>query len=497
MKIRGSGILLHVTSLPSAHGVGDLGPAAYAFADLLSNAAQTYWQVLPLGPTSPAIGNSPYSSFSAFAGNPLLVSLDALAKEGLLTMEDLQGYAGDTRRVDYGAAEAFKMERLHRAHARWQESGNHDGEYAVFCEMNRSWLDDYAQFMALKERFHGAVWVDWPERFRDRDQGALAEAAHENAQRISFEKFRQYEFFKQWAALKRHAGRRKVHLIGDMPIYVTFDSADVWVNWRLFKLNGDKRPTHVAGVPPDYFSETGQLWGNPVYNWDAMKRERYRWWVERMEHNLRLYDYIRLDHFRGFAGYWEVPAGEETAVNGEWVDAPGEEFFATLYRHMSSLPIIAEDLGVITPDVRELKLRFGFPGMKILQFGFGWDLPVNKDAPHNYDQHCIVYSGTHDNNTVQGWFAGEAAMEDKERFLRYLGGFDDGEVHWRFIRLALMSVANTAIFPMQDVLGLGAEARMNTPSISNGNWEWRLLPEEMEPEALERLADMTRFYGRI
>ncbi|THB71056.1 MAG: 4-alpha-glucanotransferase [Desulfovibrio sp.] len=496
MNIRGSGILLHMTSLPSRYGIGDLGPSAYAFADVLSQASQSYWQILPLGPTSPAIGNSPYSSFSAFAGNPLLIHLEELADAGLLAQEDLVCDHNDERKVRYPEVESFKLSRLETAYARWREKQTWRGEYDVFCRENQHWLDDFALFMALKDHFGGQVWSEWPVKYRDRDHGALREFVAQAETKLEQAKFIQFLFFRQWAALKRHCTQRKVHIIGDMPIYVTYDSSDVWVNSRLFKLDEDKEPTFVAGVPPDYFSETGQRWGNPVYNWDVLRQERYGWWVERMEHNLRLFDYIRLDHFRGFAAYWEVPAEEETAINGTWVDVPGMEFFATLYRHISSLPIIAEDLGVITADVRELRDHFGFPGMKILQFGFGWNVATDLNAPHSYTRNSVVYSGTHDNTTVKGWFDSEASVEDRERFLRYVGADNSEEIHWKFLRLAMMSTANTAIFPMQDVLGLGGDTRMNTPSVGEGNWEWRLLEDEMEGGNFSRLAEMTRFYGR-
>ncbi len=498
MNVRASGVLLHVSSLPSDFGIGDLGPWAYRFVDFLSELKQSYWQILPLGPTSPAIGNSPYSCFSAFAGNPILISPEGLQEKGLVGRDDIQGAPQfDQRRVHYDAVTLYKGHLLRQAFERCKAGLGGHPSFQRFCERNRYWLDDYALFMTLKNMHDGVVWTSWPAEYRDRDPGALQAWRQEQGEAMQYERFVQFLFFQQWRELRDYCALRTVQIIGDLPIYVTFDSADVWANPRLFKLDAEKQPRYVAGVPPDYFSATGQRWGNPVYDWETIKSERFLWWIRRMESNLRLFDSIRLDHFRGFAAYWEVPAAEQTAVNGVWIEAPGEELFTALSRRFPNLPVIAEDLGYITPDVRELKQRFGFPGMKILQFGFGENIATNTDAPHTYDRNCVVYTGTHDNNTMTGWFFNEAASDDRRRFLEYIGcDGDDRDIHLKGIRLAMASVANTAVFPMQDLLGLSAEHRMNTPSVSNGNWEWRLLREEMDPSRLGRIAEMTRFFGR-
>jgi len=498
MNIRASGVLLHLVSLPSDYGIGDLGPWAYRFADFLAEIKQAYWQILPLGPTSPAIGNSPYSSFSAFAGNPILISPEGLVEMGLLSPNDLHCVScGDPRRVSYDAATLYKENLLRQIFARVGETLEADHDYMAFCDEQRFWLDDYALFMALKSNFNGAVWNTWPAEFRDRNPDALSGWRSAFPEQVRYEKFAQYLFFKQWRALKQYCGRRLVNLIGDAPIYVTYDSADVWVHHRLFKLDAEKQPYFVAGVPPDYFCATGQLWGNPVYDWDALRSERFAWWIQRIAHNLRMFDYVRLDHFRGFTAYWEIPAGEKTAINGKWVEVPGEELFAAMSRCLSSLPIIAEDLGYITADVHELKRRFGFPGMKILQFAFGDNLPVSPHIPHMHESNCVVYTGTHDNNTTNGWFYHEAPADMKRRFLSYAGSDgDERDAHLKCIRLAMASVANSVIVPMQDLLGLGPEGRMNTPSVAAGNWEWRMLRDEMDPRRFAHIATMTQFYGR-
>lgn len=498
MKVRGSGMLLHVTSLPSPSGVGDLGPAAYRFIDFLSDLGQCYWQMLPIGPTSPAIGNSPYSSFSAFAGNPFLISPAKLVEDGYLEPGDAPDYFDpEPRHCHYEHDIAYKEPLLRKAFERSGAGVCAGRDFSRFCANHADWLEDWALFSTIKNAHGGRVWCDWPAELRDRNPMALEEWRSQHHPQMEFEKFVQYLFFRQWEDLRRHAGRKRVHLVGDAPIYVSYDSADVWTSSHLFKLDEAKKPVFVAGVPPDYFSETGQRWGNPVYDWDAMRREGFGWWVQRMGHNIKLFDYIRLDHFRGFAAYWEIPASEETAVNGEWVEVPGRPLFDTLLKYFSSLPLIAEDLGYITADVRELKQHYHFPGMKILQFGFGGDAS-NPDAPHNHESNTIVYTGTHDNNTVHGWFTGEASKEELARFQRYIGKEVEAAVaHHEFIRLALSSRANTAICPLQDVYGLGADCRMNTPSKPEGNWNWRLLPEEMDPGRLGWYRDLAAFFGRV
>ncbi len=494
---RCSGILLHITSLPSAHPVGDLGPAAFEFADFLASARQRVWQVLPLGLTDGAHGNSPYSSVSAFAGNTLLVSPEVLVEDGLLRPGDTPRPVEAGGRCDYAAAAAEKRELFDRAFDRFRETGWMRPEFEEFASRNAHWLDDYALFIALKRRFHGVVWNRWPEELRNRREEALRAARERHADEIEREKLAQFLFFRQWAALKAHCNGAGVRLLGDIPIYVNYDSADVWREGGIFKLDASKEPRFVAGVPPDYFSETGQLWGNPVYDWDALRTTRYHWWMQRFEHNLGLFDIVRVDHFRGFVGYWEVPAGERTAIKGRWVKAPADDFFDALLRRFPALPIVAEDLGVITPDVKEVMARFGIPGMRVLLFAFGEDNPAHPYLPHNYVANCFAYTGTHDNNTARGWFEAEALPEERARLARYFkAGFNAENVHIGLMRFLLMSVADTVILPMQDVLGLGAEARMNCPAVPHGNWEWRLAPRQVHPRVAYALAAMTETYGR-
>jgi 4-alpha-glucanotransferase len=498
MDKRGSGILLHVTSLPSSYGVGDLGPEAYRFTDFLAQAKQSYWQVLPLNPTNPAYGNSPYSSISAFAGNTLLISPDLLIEEGLLCREDLEPIPPFPEgRCDFSEVIPYKEKLLERAYQRFNQYGKRRESFEAFCSENSSWLEDFALFVVLKKHFGEKVWNQWPRELRDRDLNSLGAIKKESHNQIEKEKFWQYLFFKQWHSLRNACQEKGVHLFGDLAIYVSLDSADVWANPGLFKLDAEKRPAFVSGVPPDYFSETGQLWGNPVYRWNVLKKSNFQWWIERIAHNLKLFDVVRIDHFLGLVAYWEIPAGEKTAINGRWVKAPAKDFLNTLNKNFPYLPIVAEDLGVITPDVREVMNHFGLPGMKILQFAFGEDNPMHPFLPHNYEKNFLVYTGTHDNNTVRGWFEEEASTEDKRRLFRYLGReVPVEEIHWELIRLAMMSVAQSVILPMQDVLGLGREARMNRPSIAHGNWEWRLRPVQITASVSERLLEITEIFGR-
>ncbi|MBI3352385.1 MAG: 4-alpha-glucanotransferase [Nitrospirae bacterium] len=498
MYRRGSGLLLHVSSLPSPFGIGDLGPSAYRFADLLFEARQSYWQVLPINPTSTFMGNSPYNSDSAFAGNPLLISPELLEKEGLLSRSDLDAFPSlPARRVDYEAATLFKKKILHRAYESYQSSLEKDPEFAAFCKENAPWLEDYALLKVLKEHFNGVSWNHFPAGLMNRDKNILDRYREAFKNQILSEQFLQFIFFKQWFSLKNYCNRKNIRVIGDIPIYVQYNSADIWTHPGLFHLDPEGRPWIVAGVPPDYFSNIGQLWGNPLYNWEALKTTRYAWWIERLSHNLKLFDLVRLDHFRGFAGYWQVPAGETTAEHGTWAPAPAEDFFKTLFSHNPDLPVIAEDLGVITPDVVEIMNRFRIPGMKLLVFAFGDNLPVHPYAPHNYAGNCLVYTGTHDTNTARGWFTKEASPGDRERLSAYLGKeVNEESIPLELIRLAMMSVANTVIIPVQDLLGLGEEARMNLPGTTHGNWEWRLLPDQLTPLLTARLAQMTLIYGR-
>ncbi|WP_051261453.1 4-alpha-glucanotransferase [Desulfovibrio inopinatus] len=496
MNIRASGVLLHITSLPSRFGVGDMGPQARHFADLLADAGQLYWQILPLGPTSPALGNSPYAGFTAFAGNPLLISLEDLVTDGLLSISDI-GADPPARpdRVDYEAELARKSRLLGKAYANAASSLETHDAFQAFCREHAEWLDDWTLFVSLKEHYNGLPWHVWAVPHRDRHDDAIATWREEAAERIQGEAFAQFLFFQQWNRLRDYCRARCLRFIGDLPIYVSQDSADVWTHPHLFKLGANKRPTVVAGVPPDYFSATGQRWGNPVYDWPANKAEGYGWWTRRVAHNLTLYDAVRIDHFRGFAAYWEISAHEETAIHGTWVDGPGAELFELLSRRISSLPIIAEDLGVITADVRELKNSFNLPGMKILQFAFGDEKP--KHIPYLHDTNCIVYTGTHDNNTARGWFESEASLDERESFATYLGHWPESEdIHRIFMRMAMQSVANTVIIPMQDILGLDSACRMNKPSTLSKNWEWRLTRDAAVPETLKELAEMTRFFDR-
>jgi 4-alpha-glucanotransferase len=497
MLRRGSGILLHITSLPSRYGIGDMGPWSYRFADFLGEAKQSLWQILPLNPTEPAYGNSPYQSESAFAGNPLLISPELMVRDGLLEDTNLATPPQFPKgRIDYDATIAYKEKLFDMAHECFsQTSPKH--EYEKFCAENAFWLDDFALFKVLKIRFSGKVWTEWPQEIRDRQPEALQALMKELHKGIEREKFLQFLFFRQWISLKGYCNQRGIQIFGDIPIYVIHDSADVWANPELFDLDDTGNPSAVAGVPPDYFSETGQLWGNPLYRWDRLRETGYTWWIKRIAHNAKYLDLVRVDHFRGFVGYWEVPAGEANAINGSWVEAPAEDFFNTLLKRFPRLPIIAEDLGVITPDVREIMHRFDLPGMKVLLFAFGDDLATNPYIPHNLPKNCVIYTGTHDNNTVRGWFEREATPETKERLVQYLGREVSVErIHWELIRLAMMSVANMAIFPMQDLLGLGEDARMNRPATTEGNWQWQLLQEQLTPHLTQKLLEMTEIYGR-
>ena len=495
---RGSGVLLHITSLPSPYGVGDLGPGAYEFVDFLVKTGQRIWQVLPLTPTDPLYGNSPYSSISAFAGNKILISSDLLIEEGLLSKEDLRPVpAFPGGRCNFSLVIPYKTRLLELAYYNFRNKMKKMKSFEAFCLKNVSWLDDFSLFVVIKNNMAGESWAQWPEELRDRTPKVLEAVRKEYYEQIEKEKFWQYIFSAQWHRLKSFCRGRGVKLFGDLAIYVNFDSADVWANPGLFKLDKEKRPAFVSGVPPDYFSCTGQLWGNPVYKWAVLKKKGYQWWMERMAHNLGLFDILRIDHFRGLVACWEVPSKEKTALNGKWVKAPARDFLGCLRNNFRSLPLVAEDLGLITPDVREVMHLFGLPGMKVLLFAFGEDKPLHPYLPHNYEKNFVVYTGTHDNNTVRGWFESDASGEDKKRFFRYCGReVPVGEAHWEFIRLAMASVATQVIIPMQDILGLGGDSRMNRPSVGVGNWEWRLRPHQITKAIQQRLLEMTVTYGR-
>ncbi|MFH1025056.1 MAG: 4-alpha-glucanotransferase [Nitrospirota bacterium] len=498
MNKRGSGILLHITSLPSPFGIGDLGPWAYRFADFLSQTKQRYWQILPLTPTDLISGNSPYNSISASAGNTLLISPDMMVASGFLTKEDIAAPPGfPDGRCDYAAVIPYKMRLFHLAYERFKMNKHERNPYEEFCSLQKEWLEDFALFVVIKNHCNRQAWSEWTKGLRDRSPEDLAKIKNDCYDEIEREKFLQYLFFKQWFSLKQYCNERGIKFIGDIPIYVNFDSADVWTHTKIFKLDKVKKPLSVAGVPPDYFSNTGQLWGNPIYRWDVLKATGFKWWFQRIAHNLQIVDVLRIDHFRGFVAFWEVPSTEKTAVNGTWVKAPAVDFFTTLLKKFPVDSFIAEDLGVITSDVREIMNRFGFQGMRILLFAFGEDLPTHPYLPHNYVLNCIVYTGTHDNNTARGWFDNETSPQDRQRLFRYLGNEVSGEqVPKKLIRLAMMSVANTVITPMQDILSLGEEARMNRPSVTDGNWEWRLLSDQLSPASVSWLREITEMYAR-
>lgn len=501
---RGAGILLHPTSLPGRYAVGDLGPEAYAFADFLTASGQSLWQMLPLGPTGP--GNSPYASYSAFAGNTLLISPDELIADGLLNADELPSLPSLQTEVDFESARRLKSDLLEKAHTQFLQTPNPHlvDEFVTFKQRNAEWLDDYALFRVLKNASNGVAWHEWEPQLAKRDELALAHARVEFREQISAEEFEQFFFFKQWDALKAYCHNQKIKLVGDTPMFVAHDSADVWANREQFKLDEDGLPLVVAGVPPDYFSSTGQFWGNPIYNWARMSADGFQWWLKRFRAALEMYDLVRVDHFRGFAASWEIPAGDTTAERGKWVATPGRELFQAVQEAIGELPVIAEDLGVITPDVELLRDDFGFPGMRVLQFAFGKD--SNQDLPHNYKTNVVAYTGTHDNNTTVGWFnetAGEESTQsakeleaEREFCKEYLKTHGD-EIHWDFIRAIYASGANTAIVPLQDVVGLGAEARMNLPNTTENNWTWRYESGVLTRELASRLREMAQLHGRL
>lgn len=491
---RAAGILLHPTSLPGHYGIGELGEAAYRFIDLLSECGQSIWQILPLGPTG--YGDSPYACFSALAGNPLLIDLDQLVEEGDVDPQDLADtlpFPDDA--VDFGPVITFKTAVLKRAARRFREkaTGKRRLAFDNFCRDNASWLEDYALFIALKDIHGGAVWNTWEWELVSRQPATLAAWRERLDKALFAQRYFQFQFFRQWEALKTYANDQNIKIVGDIPIFVAYDSVDVWANPELYHLDENLLPTRVAGVPPDYFSSTGQLWGNPLYNWDVMAQRNYDWWINRFEQTLQTVDIIRLDHFRGFAAYWAVPAGELTAVNGQWADGPGSPFFEVLRQRLGELPIIAEDLGHITPDVELLRDTFEFPGMNILQFAFASDAG-NPYLPHNLRANSMIYSGTHDNDTTVGWYE-TREKEELAALHAYMGPVGE-PIHWALIRIAYRSVADTAVIPMQDILGLGAEARMNTPGKFGGNWTWRFKMADFKAEDRARLKALAVTYGR-
>ncbi len=494
MKKRSSGILLHITSLPGKYGIGNMGREAYDFVDFLVKSGQKIWQILPLGHTG--YGDSPYQCYSAFAGNPLLINLERLTEEGLLKKSDLpDNIYFDDENVDYGKVHEIKYPLLHQAYENHMSQKNklRNIRFESFCRKNQKWLEDYAFFMALKKHFKGIAWTEWEHDIKMKKDDSMNYYREHLKNDINYFRFIQYLFYSQWLELKAYANLNEISIIGDIPLYVAFDSSDAWANPEIFDFDEHMNPVKVAGVPPDYFSETGQLWGNPLYNWEKLREDNYQWWIDRIEANFTLYDILRIDHFRGLAAFWAVAFGEKTAINGSWIEAPGSEMLQSVFDALGPLPIIAEDLGVITPDVVELRDRFGLPGMKILQFAFDSG-EENDFMPHTYNKNCAVYTGTHDNDTTLGQFI-QSQQTDLELMQNYFH-VEKKDPAWSFIKLAWSTVGNVAIAPLQDVLRLGTEARMNFPGKASGYWKWRFTKNMLTEKHEDELLKITRLYGR-
>lgn len=503
---RASGILLHPTCLPGPFGIGDFGPEAFAFIDFLKDAGQKLWQVLPLNPTG--YGDSPFQCFSAYAGNHLLISLQKLLERGILEAADLSDkphFPEDS--VDFGSVIRWKSGVLTKAAARFQSSASGEDRRAFeeFCSKNTLWLPDFALFMACKEEQGGVAWNKWPSDIAQRTPAALNGARSRLNEAVFTVQYWQFEFFRQWKEVQAYAHQAGIRIIGDLPIYVALDSSDVWTNPQYFQLSANGQPLKIAGVPPDYFSATGQCWGNPIYRWDRLQQNGYRWWVERFRAALQLYDAVRIDHFRGFEAYWEIPGEETTAIHGNWVKGPGGDFFAALEREFGDLAIIAENLGVITPEVESIRKRFRFPGMAILQFAFGKDPQGPSFRPHNYERELAAYTGTHDNDTTLGWWNSSGATDSirspedvakEHAFARSYLNLKDEPIQWVMIRTVLSSIADLAIIPLQDVLGLGSQARMNLPGTAKGNWRWRFGQGALTAGLARRLREMVELYDR-
>ena len=492
--MRRSGMLLPISSLPSKYGIGSFSKEAYDFIDVLRDSGQSLWQILPLGPTGH--GDSPYQSFSTFAGNSYFIDLDELVKEGVLTEEECNSYdwGNNTQYIDYEKIYSSRFKILRTAYIR--SNINENEMFESYCKENEWWLHDYALYMAIKDSFNGKSWIEWDNDIRTREQDAIYRNEEELRDEINFYKYQQYLFSNQWNKLKAYANKEGISIIGDIPIYVAFDSADTWSNPELFQLDNEGNPVAVAGCPPDAFSETGQLWGNPLYSWDYHKDTNYEWWIKRIEYSFKLYDVVRIDHFRAFDEYYSIPYGEETAVNGAWKQGPGIELFECIKENLGNVNIIAEDLGFLTESVKKLLSDTGYPGMKILQFAF--DSREDSDyLPHNYNNNCIVYTGTHDNDTVVGWYK-EINSEDKNMCIDYMNSkhTEENEIHWDFICLAMRSVADTCIIPVQDYLGLGSEARINIPSMLGDNWKWRMEKDSFSKPMIEKIKMLTELYGR-
>ncbi len=491
---RESGILLHITSLDGKYGIGTLGNESYRFVDFLKKSAIKIWQVLPLVPTS--FGNSPYQSYSAFAGNPLLINLDELIEMELLQIEDLAPMAIEIESfyIDYSSVEKTKIPLLQKAFQKFIVKKEYSEDFRSFCMQNSFWLDDFSLFMAFKEYYNQAPLNLWDKTIKKREKSTMEYYSQRLKSSVEYYKFVQFIFFKQWNSLKKYAQQKGIKIMGDIPIYVSLDSADVWSNPELFQLDSELKPEFVAGVPPDYFSKTGQLWGNPLYNWEANKLEDYQWWFSRIRFHFEMFDMVRIDHFRAFSKYWSIPYIEETAINGNWETAPGYDFFKTLELNHGKLNIIAEDLGIITPDVEELRDAFSFPGMKILQFAFDKD-SKNAYLPHNYDSNFVVYTGTHDNDTTLGWW--QTLSEDQQQYiLEYLGKSSDS-ITWSLIRLAWSSIARIAIVPMQDLLNLDSKHRMNVPGTCEHNWRWKMTASQLNQDLRDRILKMNTIYNRV
>ncbi len=493
---RKSGVLVHPTSFPGPYGIGDLGPSAYYFINFLEETGQQLWQVLPLGPTG--YGDSPYQSFSSFAGQPLIISIDQLMEWKLIEPVDVAPREWEAVCINYGELIPYKYEILRKAYANFKalpEKEDLKLAYAAFVKEQKNWLENYATFMAVKDYHDGVMWTQWAADIAFPTKDSLRKWQDKLRDEIGFYQFLQFAFFKQWFELKEYANQKGIQIVGDIPIFVAFDSADVWANKDLFMLDTKGYPTRVAGVPPDYFSATGQLWGNPLYDWKKHKAEGYRWWVARVSQNLKMYDYLRIDHFRGFAEFWAIPYGNKTAIEGEWLPGPGADLFRAFQKELGEeIPIIAEDLGLITPDVEELRDAFQLPGMKILQFGFE-NIEENGDLPHYYPRNSICYTGTHDNDTTLGWYE-KLPEVSKDKIRRYLNT-DANTICWDFIRLCFGSVSKMAIVPLQDILSFGSFSRMNTPGVEAGNWQWRYTAEMLSPHIRGQLSYVTKLYGRV
>ena len=494
---RASGILYPISSLPSTYGIGSFSKEAYEFVDFLKKAGQSFWQVLPFGPTG--YGDSPYQSFSTFAGNPYFISLDDLIEEGLLKKEECDAlyWGTNPEYVDYGAVYVSRFEALRTAFDRFRETSAGDAEYQEFIKKESYWLDDYCLFMAIKYENEGKAWSEWKDIYRNRDKKALTVIEDMLEKPMDFFRFQQFEFMKQWSRLHQYANDNGIRIIGDIPIYVAFDSADTWAHPEQYEFDSDNIPTKVAGCPPDAFSATGQLWGNPIYNWEYMKKTGYKWWISRIRRSLEFYDVIRVDHFRGFDEYYTIPYGDETAENGEWEKGPGMDLFNAVRRELGDVEIIAEDLGYITKSVRELLRESGYPGMKVLQFAFD-DTEKSLYLPYQHIKNCVVYTGTHDNMTTRGWIE-SISDHDRDFARRYINSIytDYGQFTWDFIREAFRSVSDLCIVPIQDFLVKGNEARMNSPASAVGNWQWRVTPHFLTDDLARSIYDMTKLYGRL